>query len=186
MATTNTCKKCGCEDSFMPSPAPCPTPAGCPTPQPCSEVFDAQCVVYTGADIECDNDTVVTSNTIVSEALKDVVDYFCNKPVVACPALYVDIEKVPLSLNLIANVQNGTAPYTYEWTFEDGAPNIQFTTATTNQTVGYNNIPGGGYLLENQTIQATKFTSLVKVKVTDVNGCIATAYYMPAIISTRQ
>ncbi len=78
MATTNTCKKCGCEDNFMPSPAPCPTPTGCPTPQPCSEVFDAQCVVYTGADIECGNDTVVTSNTNVAEALNNIVDKICS------------------------------------------------------------------------------------------------------------
>lgn len=62
----------------MPSPAPCPTPEGCPTPQPCSEVFDAQCVVYTGPDIICDDDTVVNSNDTVAEALENVVDYFCS------------------------------------------------------------------------------------------------------------
>jgi hypothetical protein len=79
MATTNnTCKKCGCEDSFMPSPAPCPTPVGCPTPQPCSEVFDAQCVVYTGENLLCDVDVVVSQNDTVAEALENVVDYFCN------------------------------------------------------------------------------------------------------------
>ena len=53
MTTTNTCKTCGCQDSFMVSPAPCPTPVGCPTPQPCSEIFDAQCVRYTGLPLSC-------------------------------------------------------------------------------------------------------------------------------------
>ena len=62
----------------MPSPAPCPTPAGCPTPQPCSEVFDAQCVVYTGENLLCDVDVVVSQNDTVAEALENVVDYFCN------------------------------------------------------------------------------------------------------------
>jgi hypothetical protein len=76
--TTNTCKKCGCEDSFMPSPAPCPTPIGCPTPEPCSEVIDAQCVIYTGVNIECAEDTVVTTNDNVAEALQNIVDYFCG------------------------------------------------------------------------------------------------------------
>jgi hypothetical protein len=76
--TTNTCKKCGCEDSFMPSPAPCPTPIGCPTPEPCSEVIDAQCVIYTGVNIECAEDTVVTTNDNVAEALQNIVDYFCE------------------------------------------------------------------------------------------------------------
>ena len=62
----------------MPSPAPCPTPIGCPTPEPCSEVMDAQCVVYTGANILCDTDIVVTTNDTVAEAIESVVDYFCN------------------------------------------------------------------------------------------------------------
>tara|TARA_R110000868_G_scaffold409454_1_gene694949 strand:+ start:1130 stop:2551 length:1422 start_codon:yes stop_codon:yes gene_type:complete len=78
MATTNTCKKCGCEDSFMPSPAPCPTPQGCPNPEPCSEVIDAQCVIYTGENIICDTDIVVTTNNTVAEAIENVVDYFCT------------------------------------------------------------------------------------------------------------
>ena len=78
MATTNnTCKKCGCEDSFMPSPAPCPTPIGCPNPEPCSEVLDAQCVIYTGENIRCNNDVVVPTNTSMADALQLIVDYFC-------------------------------------------------------------------------------------------------------------
>lgn len=78
MATTNNkCKKCGCEDSFMTSPAPCPTPIGCPNPEPCSEVLDAQCVIYTGENIICNNDVVVPTNTSMADALKLIVDYFC-------------------------------------------------------------------------------------------------------------
>jgi hypothetical protein len=76
MATTK-CKKCGCEDSFLISPAPCPTPEGCPDPEPCSESFDAQCIVYTGDDILCNQDTVVAFNDNVSDALNSIVDYFC-------------------------------------------------------------------------------------------------------------
>jgi hypothetical protein len=77
MATTNTCKKCGCQDAFLVSPAPCPTPADCPNPEPCSESFDAQCIVYTGTDILCNQDTVVAFNDNVSDALNSIVDYFC-------------------------------------------------------------------------------------------------------------
>lgn len=81
MTTNNTCKKCGCQDSFMVSPAPCPTPVDCPTPQPCSEVVDAQCVIYTGPNITCDTDIVVTTNDSVAEALENIIDYFCaNAP----------------------------------------------------------------------------------------------------------
>jgi hypothetical protein len=75
--TTNTCKKCGCEDKFMPSPAPCPTPIGCPTPEPCSEVMDAQCVIYTGNVVECNEDAVILPNNTVAQALSNIVNYFC-------------------------------------------------------------------------------------------------------------
>jgi len=79
MATTdNTCKKCGCEDKFMPSPAPCPTPIGCPSPEPCSEVMDAQCVIYSGENILCDNDVIISQNDTVAEALENVVEYVCD------------------------------------------------------------------------------------------------------------
>lgn len=79
MATRNTCKKCGCEDAFLTTPAPCPTPAGCPDPEPCSEISYAQCVVYTGTDILCNEDIVVASNTNVADALNDVSGYFCDQ-----------------------------------------------------------------------------------------------------------
>lgn len=87
MATTCTsCKcsklKCGCQDTALTTPAPCPTPVDCPTAQPCSETFDSECIIYTGADIMCGLDTVVASGTNMSDALKNIVDYFCaSQPV---------------------------------------------------------------------------------------------------------
>lgn len=78
MACNHTNIDCGCKDSFLTTPPPCPTPGDCPDPQPCSEVFDAQCIVYTGADILCGQTTVVTQNQSVSEALTSVVEYFCT------------------------------------------------------------------------------------------------------------
>jgi hypothetical protein len=77
MATTNTCKKCGCEDSFMPSPAPCPTPQGCPNPEPCSEVIDAQCVIYTGPNIMCGQQVLIATNTDLATALEAIVTQLC-------------------------------------------------------------------------------------------------------------
>lgn len=62
----------------MQSPAPCPTPIGCPNPEPCSEVLDAQCVVYTGENLLCDTDVVVTQNDTVAEAIENIVSYICN------------------------------------------------------------------------------------------------------------
>jgi len=76
--TTCGCKKCGCSDNALVSPAPCPTPAGCPDPIACSEVFDAECVVYTGLDIECIDQVVVETDTNLADALNDIITFFCE------------------------------------------------------------------------------------------------------------
>jgi len=76
--TTCGCKKCGCSDNALVSPAPCPTPAGCPSPLTCSEVFDAECVVYTGLDIECNNEVVVETDTNLADALNNIITFFCE------------------------------------------------------------------------------------------------------------
>lgn len=83
MATTNTCKKnCGCQDSFLTSPAPCPTPQGCPEPEPCSEVFDSQCIIYTGENIICNQDVIISSNTNVNDAFNQLVGYLCDQLII--------------------------------------------------------------------------------------------------------
>lgn len=70
-------KPCGCEDTPLTSAAPC-NPVGCPEPYPCSEVIDAQCVIYTGEDITCNDDVVVSQDMTVAEAIQAMTDYFCN------------------------------------------------------------------------------------------------------------
>jgi hypothetical protein len=72
------CKKCGCSDNALTTPPACPTPAGCPTPLTCSEVFNAECVVYTGLDIECINEVVVATDTNLADALNDLITFFCE------------------------------------------------------------------------------------------------------------
>jgi hypothetical protein len=69
---------CGCEDVALTTPAPCPDPGPCPTPYPCSETTDAQCVLYTGEDILCDDTTIVAQDMNVAEAMAAIVEYFCN------------------------------------------------------------------------------------------------------------
>jgi hypothetical protein len=79
MGTSNTdCKNkpCGCEDTPLYSPLPC-NPIDCPDPYPCSEVSNAECVIYTGPDITCGQDIVVPSGATMSEALAAIVNYFC-------------------------------------------------------------------------------------------------------------
>jgi hypothetical protein len=78
---TNDCNKtkpCGCEDQPYASLPPC-NPIGCPDPIVCSEINNAQCIIYTGEDIVCQQDVVVAQDTNVADALNNIVDYFCQE-----------------------------------------------------------------------------------------------------------
>ena len=63
---------CGCSGTYTVS-ATCP-PA-------CAEVFNAQCIVYTGSDIVCGSDTVVARNAYLDTALTNIVNYICTSAV---------------------------------------------------------------------------------------------------------
>lgn len=76
--TTCGCKKCGCADNALTTSPPCPTPAGCPDPIACSEIFDAQCVMYSGTAIECIDQIVVDTNTNLADAFNQVIAFFCE------------------------------------------------------------------------------------------------------------
>ena len=56
----------------------CSTPV-CETPQPCTEITDAQCTIYTGANIKCGSDVVIMQNDNIAIALSKVTAYFCSK-----------------------------------------------------------------------------------------------------------
>lgn len=70
---------CGCGDSFITSPAPCPSPVGCLNPEPCSEVFDAQCIIYTGAPIMCGEVVLIPTNTTIADALQLIATQLCQR-----------------------------------------------------------------------------------------------------------
>jgi hypothetical protein len=67
---------CGCSDVALTTAAPC-NPIDCPDPIVCSEVLNAQCVIYTGPDIMCGEVVLVPSNTSMSNALQLIVNFAC-------------------------------------------------------------------------------------------------------------
>ena len=70
---TSTCSNttnCGCTTTYTVVP-PCP-PA-------CSEVFNASCVVYTGVDITCGTDTVISRNDYLDTVVTKLTNYICTK-----------------------------------------------------------------------------------------------------------
>ena len=75
----NNTQNCGCSNGTYTVSATCP-PA-------CTEVFNAQCIVYTGVDLTCDGDTVISRNDYLDSVITKLVDYVCSK--VAPPASVV-------------------------------------------------------------------------------------------------
>ena len=69
---------CGCSGTYVVSKT-CP-PA-------CSEVFNTQCIVYTGVDLTCNDDTVILRNDYLDTVIIKLVNYICST--VAPPASVV-------------------------------------------------------------------------------------------------
>ena len=116
--TTCGCKKCGCSDNGLISPAPCPTPAGCPTPLTCSEVFDAECVSYTGVDIECLNQVVVATDTNLADALDNIISFFCQYIAAATAGNIVEVCDTNDYLSISSTVDPVTGVTTYTVCFD--------------------------------------------------------------------
>lgn len=112
--TTCGCKKCGCADNALTTPPPCPTPEGCPDPIPCSEYFDSDCIIYTGLDIECIDQVVVETDTNISEALQNIIDFFCEY--IVAPSIGAVVEACAtndyLSVTSTTNPSTGVTTYT--------------------------------------------------------------------------
>jgi len=67
----NSTNQCGCTSGSYTVVPPCP-PA-------CSEVFNASCIVYTGVDLTCDGDTVISRNDYLDSVVTKLVNYVCSK-----------------------------------------------------------------------------------------------------------
>ena len=180
MACNHTNIDCGCKDSFLTSPTPCPIPIDCPEAQPCIEAFNAQCVIYSGDPIICAPDVIVATDTNVADALNQVVDYVCNQqPIACCPTFVVNINEISIKpYTLGSTLTNGTPPFTYEWSYAQndfiGMSIVGLGTSAVQQlnvVSGYY-VDAPAYIINNNIYQ-----TLVRVRVTDSVGQIATAYY---------
>lgn len=74
---------CGCVDAPMTTPPACPPSAPCPEAQPCSSYTDAECVIYTGEDILCNEQVIAEQNQPLSEILANLTALACSSPILA-------------------------------------------------------------------------------------------------------
>jgi hypothetical protein len=116
--TTCGCKKCGCADNALTTPPPCPTPEGCPDPIPCSEYFDANCIVYTGLDIECLDNVVVETDTNLAEALDNIISFFCQYIAATAAGNIVEVCDTNDYLSISSTVDPVTGVTTYTVCFD--------------------------------------------------------------------
>lgn len=79
MSTEKNCIDCGCKDNTAPVMPPLGSGGDCPNPEPCSTITPAECVVFTGNDKLCGEDTVYESGDRLPTVLSSIVDYFCGR-----------------------------------------------------------------------------------------------------------
>ena len=98
MATSNSnCNTCGCTDTYV---------VTTPCPPSCPEVFNAQCIVYTGTDIVCNQTTVINRYDYLDTVITKLVNYICNvqAPVtVVAGSTYIDVVQ-----NTVGNITTYT------------------------------------------------------------------------------
>ncbi len=96
---TNNCgnSNCGCTNTYTVT-APCPPS--------CPEVFNASCIVYTGTDIVCNLNTVISRYDYLDTVITKLVNYICSvqAPVtVVAGSTYIDV---------VQNTVGNTTTYT--------------------------------------------------------------------------
>jgi hypothetical protein len=79
MSDCNKCQPqedCSCKQEALHISQIC-NPIECPTEE-CSESFEANCIIYTGEDIICNNVIVGTSGESIAQIVANVTAYFCS------------------------------------------------------------------------------------------------------------
>ena len=69
---------CGCTPVGLTTPNYCITDTPiCPDPEPCSEITDANCLIYTGPDILCGTTPIIETNDSISDAFVALATLAC-------------------------------------------------------------------------------------------------------------
>lgn len=142
MATSHTCtKNCGCTDTYVVTQ---------PCPPSCAEVFNAQCIVYTGTDILCGQDTVIKRYDYLDTVITKIVNYLCNGFAnVPITTVVSDSEYILVTSSTVGNTTQYAVGLDFAQLSADlnltlpvynvvGSQNITVTTTTVGNIVTYN------------------------------------------------
>jgi hypothetical protein len=84
--TCQTTEECGCKQEALHISQVC-NPIVCEVEE-CSETFSAGCIIYTGADILCEETILASKGTTVAQAIANISAYFCSEISVLSPLPY--------------------------------------------------------------------------------------------------
>jgi hypothetical protein len=158
-------KNCGCQQGLTTQCSPLPI---CPQAQPCSYVTDAQCVIYSNDNIECDSVVVLETGTKLNDALQDIYAKLCSLLICDLSTVIFVSNDDLLSYELSVSVAGGSGTYTYSWSFIDSLGPVGFTTVTNLATVGID--LGIGTFRLIQVIVTDSETNCKTKQVFTVNG----------------
>jgi hypothetical protein len=168
MATSrnNNCTSCGCTDTYVVTQ---------PCPPSCSEVFNAQCIVYTGTDITCGQNTVIKRYDYLDTVITKIINYLCtglaNVPVTVVES---DSEYILVSSSTVGT----TTTYVLDLDFAQLAADLNLTLPVYN-VVGSDNV----FVTTTVVGNTTTFTlSALEAEVTNTDGLLnVTANITPGV-----
>jgi hypothetical protein len=165
---------CGCEQPYT-TPAPCPPGEPCNEAQPCVAYTDTQCVVYTGAEITCNQEVVVETGALLNTIINELTSRICNNSldfsVNITPAVGSEIGGC--INNLESTVTGGSGTFTYSW---EVVSNERYKAEiTSDPTLATSTLERNAAAVSDGILT---LTTLVRLRVTDtVTGKVKDAYY---------
>jgi len=159
-------ERCGCKPTSMTIDNLC-NPIDCST-ETCSEIYPAQCVIYQGEDIVCNDIIVATAGDSIANVIEVLTGLACSN--ICNLSSSISAEVIGETIELTVNVNNGSGNYSYEWSvISAGAIGIELLSNTNSSTTVIANNNGAPF-------------GLIQVIVTDITtGCQVTATYFVAI-----
>ena len=190
-------KNCKNKQTLLP-PTPCEYGGNCPPAPDCEQIFDLDCVNYTGDPIVCNGEVLVESGESLPTVLTTLVDKICNKT--NCE---IDIEFTFLTGGVYVGsalrfaITGGTPTYTIKPSVVQGP----FTGITISDCSSYeegtisdcfNPVGQGGmgfyvvvYCLPNKFYignnNTNKYSGTIRIEVIDAFGCSHDFFYTVVI-----
>jgi len=162
MAAHNCNQNCGCTDTYVVTQ---------PCPPSCPEVFNSQCIVYTGTDILCGQNTVIKRYDYLDTVITKLVNYICaglaNTPVtvVESDSIYIEVSSF---------VVGNTTTYVLDLNFAQLAADL-------NLTLPVYNVVGSDNVFVSTTVVGNNTTFTLSAFETEVNNTDGLLNVIPQI-----